>query len=101
MNFDDLMRQAGLEAIADKDRRAAAGQEMTSPEQERYDAIVYFAELVRKAALTAAADLYGVGDVAAPVGHSEWGETRQEGWIDGTKAYRDAIRRMGEEAGKP
>lgn len=48
--IDDLMRQAGLEAIADKDSRAAAGQEMTSPEQDRYDAIVYFAELVDKAA---------------------------------------------------
>jgi hypothetical protein len=46
------------------------------------------------AAVTAAANLYGEGDVAAPVGNSEWGEARQGGWIDGTWAYRDAIRRL-------
>jgi hypothetical protein len=46
------------------------------------------------AAVTAAANLYGEGDVAAPVGNSAWGEARQEGWIDGTQAYRDAIRRL-------
>jgi hypothetical protein len=51
------------------------------------------------AAVTAAANLYGEGDVAAPVGNSTWGEARQEGWIDGTQAYRDAIRRL--DAGKP
>ena len=55
----------------------------------------------RSQALEEAAALYGEGDVAAPVGNSEWGETRQGGWIDGTWAYRDAIRRLGEEAGKP
>lgn len=55
----------------------------------------------RVQALAHAADLYGVGDVAAPVGNSAWGEAHQQGWIDGTKAYRDAIRRLGEEAGKP
>jgi hypothetical protein len=52
------------------------------------------------AAVTAAANLYGQGDVAAPVGNSAWGEARQGGWIDGTWAYRDAIRRLGEEAGR-
>jgi hypothetical protein len=102
--IDDLMRQAGLEAIADKDRRAAAGQEMNSPEQDRYHAASYFAWLVDKAArsqaLEEAANLYGEGDVAAPVGNSTWGEAHQQGWIDGTKAYRDAIRRLGEEAGR-
>jgi membrane carboxypeptidase/penicillin-binding protein PbpC len=46
------------------------------------------------AAVTAAANLYGEGDVAAPVGNSTWGEAHQQGWIDGTQAYRDAIRRL-------
>jgi hypothetical protein len=48
----------------------------------------------RVQALAHAADLYGVGDVAAPVGNSTWGEAHQQGWIDGTQAYRDAIRRL-------
>lgn len=52
MNFDDLMRQAGLNAIATKDYRARRGQEMTSPEQDRYHAAFYFAWLVANAALS-------------------------------------------------
>jgi hypothetical protein len=31
-------------------------------------------------------------DVLAPVGNSAWGEAFQEGWGQGTAAYRDAIR---------
>jgi hypothetical protein len=45
-------------------------------------------------ALEQAAQLYGEGEVAAPGGHSQWGDAHQEGWIDGTKAYRDAIRSL-------
>ena len=30
-------------------------------------------------------------DVLAPIGHSAWGEAYQEGWAEGTAAYRDAI----------
>ncbi len=35
-------------------------------------------------------------DVLAPVGNSAWGEAYQEGWAEGTAAYRDAIRARGE-----
>ena len=38
------------------------------------------------------AALHGHPDVLAPVGNSAWGEAHQEGWINGTAAYRDAIR---------
>ena len=34
-------------------------------------------------------------DVLAPVGNSAWGEAYQEGWAQGTAAYRDAIRARG------
>jgi hypothetical protein len=37
-------------------------------------------------------------DVLAPVGNSAWGEAYQEGWAQGTAAYRDAIRARGEQA---
>ena len=35
-------------------------------------------------------------DVLAPVGHSAWGEAYQEGWAEGTAAYREIIRARGE-----
>ena len=31
-------------------------------------------------------------DVIAPIGNSSWGEAYQEGWAQGTAAYRDAIK---------
>ena len=34
-------------------------------------------------------------DVQAPVGNSSWGEAYQEGWAQGTAAYRDAIKARG------
>jgi hypothetical protein len=34
-------------------------------------------------------------DVQAPVGNSSWGEAYQEGWGQGTAAYRDAIKARG------
>jgi hypothetical protein len=37
------------------------------------------------------ADLYTHDDVMAPVGQSAWGEAYQDGWIEGTKAYRETI----------
>lgn len=48
--IEDLMRQAGLEAIADKDYRASAGEPMTVTEQDRYDAVLWFAQEVAKVA---------------------------------------------------
>jgi hypothetical protein len=46
-----------------------------------------FAELIIKEC----ADLYTHDDVMAPVGQSAWGEAYQDGWIEGTKAYRETI----------
>ncbi len=34
-------------------------------------------------------------DVQAPIGNSSWGEAYQEGWAQGTAAYRDAIKARG------
>jgi hypothetical protein len=48
-------------------------------------------DAARVRALEEAAQLHGLGDVAAPIGNSAWGEAYQEGWIAGTQAYRDAI----------
>ena len=42
------------------------------------------------------AALHGHPDVLAPLGNSAWGEAYQDGWINGTAAYRDAIRAMNE-----
>lgn len=55
-----------------------------------------FAELVAAAEREECAALHGHPDVLAPVGNSAWGEAYQEGWINGTAAYRDAIRAMNE-----
>jgi hypothetical protein len=74
---------------------------MRKDSDERMENAEAALKAARVQALKEAADLYGVGDVAAPVGNSAWGEARQGGWIDGTWAYRDAIRRLlGEEAGR-
>ena len=35
--------------------------------------------------------LYTHDDVMAPVGQSAYGEAYQDGWIEGTKAYRETI----------
>ena len=37
------------------------------------------------------ADLYTHDDVTAPVGQSAYGEAYQDGWIEGTKTYRETI----------
>jgi hypothetical protein len=46
-----------------------------------------FAELL----VRECADLYTHDDVMAPVGQSAWGEAYQDGWIEGTKSYRETI----------
>ena len=46
-----------------------------------------FAELI----INECADLYNHDDVMAPVGQSAWGEAYQDGWIEGTKTYRETI----------
>ena len=55
-----------------------------------------FAALVAAAEREACIALHDNEYVLAPVGNSAWGEAYQEGWIDGTSAYRDVIRARGE-----
>ena len=55
-----------------------------------------FAALVASAERKACEDLHDHEDVMAPIGHSAWGEAYQEGWIDGVKAYQEAIRARGQ-----
>ena len=52
---------------------------------EKYNEI--FAELI----VNECADLYTHDDVTAPVGQSAYGEAYQDGWIEGTKAFRETI----------
>ena len=47
--IDALMRAARIQAILDKDYRAAKGQEMTAPENDAYNAALYFARSVEAA----------------------------------------------------
>lgn len=46
-----------------------------------------FAELI----VQECANLYTHDDVTAPVGQSAYGEAYQDGWVEGTKAYRETI----------
>ena len=98
-----MIREACAALIADRDSWHQQASDRLDDAlrfaTERDEALAAL-KVARVQALAHAADLYGVGDVAAPVGNSEWGEARQGGWIDGTWAYRDAIRRLGEEAGR-
>ena len=75
--IDDLMYEAGLTAQGCWD------------EMDEYNrtAIMKFAELI----IRECADLYTHDDVMAPVGQSAYGEAYQDGWIEGTKAYRETI----------
>jgi hypothetical protein len=51
-----------------------------------------FAALVASAEREACEALHDHEDVQAPIGNSSWGEAYQEGWAQGTAAYRDAIK---------
>jgi hypothetical protein len=55
-----------------------------------------FAKLVASAEREACEALHDHEDVLAPVGNSSWGEAYQEGWGQGTAAYRDAIKARGQ-----
>ena len=76
-HFDNLMYQSGLTA-------QGCWDEMDDYAKQ---AIAKFAELIIKEC----ADLYTHDDVMAPVGQSAWGEAYQDGWIEGTKTYRESI----------
>ena len=58
-------------------------------EMDEYNrtAILKFAKLI----VNECTDLYTHDDVMAPVGQSAYGEAYQDGWIEGTKAYRETI----------
>ena len=77
-------------------------QEAQMPFYWRTGEITYLDKLERFAALVASAEraaceaLHDHEDVLAPVGNSSWGEAYQEGWGQGTSAYRDAIRERGQ-----
>ena len=75
--IDKLMNHAGLTAQGCWD------------EMDEYNrtAILKFAKLI----VNECADLYTHDDVMAPVGQSAYGEAYQDGWIEGTKAYRETI----------
>ena len=75
--LDNLMYQSGLTA-------QGCWDEMDDYAKK---AILKFAELI----VNECADLYTHDDVMAPVGQSAWGEAYQDGWIEGTKAYRETI----------
>ena len=74
---DELMYLSGLTA-------QGCWDEMDSYNKT---AIMKFAELI----VTECADLYTHDDVTAPVGQSAYGEAYQDGWIEGTRAYRETI----------
>ena len=85
MNREDILqmgRQAGafIELAQEKDLLWL----------ERFAAFVAIAER------EACEALHDHEDVLAPVGNSSWGEAYQEGWGQGTAAYRDAIRARGQ-----
>ena len=63
------------------------------PKDSEYNGHIYRNTIEKFAALIVqeCADLYTHDDVMAPVGQSAWGEAYQDGWIEGTKAYRETI----------
>ena len=82
--------------LTDDPKRAALAEEFGRPVESLFTAEQMQAAIAqaRISAFEEAARLHGEGDVAAPIGNSAWGEAHQQGWIDGTAAYRDAIRAL-------
>jgi hypothetical protein len=62
------------------------------PHDNVLQGIKAFEALVRADEREACEALHDHEDVLAPVGNSAWGEAYQDGWGQGTAAYRDAIR---------
>ena len=88
MNREDIIRMADASGLSlygmGKDR------------EQFIDYLECFADLVASAEREACEALHDHEDVQAPVGNSSWGEAYQEGWGQGTSAYRDAIRARGQ-----
>lgn len=80
-------------------REAGMGGSLVD-ERDVYNSIIVelerFANLVASAEIEACEALHDHEDVIAPIGNSSWGEAYQEGWAQGTAAYRDAIRARGQ-----
>ena len=73
-----------------KELAEQAGLTMNNPlayEQWYLDSLEKFAELI----VRECAELYNHDDVLAPVGQSAWGEAYQDGWIEGTRIYKETI----------
>jgi hypothetical protein len=89
-NTIDMAREAELICSID---------DPTTPWTEGHDLTLHlkaFEALVRADEREKAIALQQHEDVLAPIGNSAWGEAYQEGWAEGTAAYRDAIRARGE-----
>lgn len=56
------------------------------------DALERFYKIAVSSERSACEALHEHEDVQAPIGNSSWGEAYQEGWAQGTAAYRDAIK---------
>jgi hypothetical protein len=82
----DMAREANLAKYGDGLREGVAAF---------VNALERFEALVRADEREQAIALQQHEDVLAPIGHSAWGEAYQEGWAEGTAAYRDAIRARG------
>jgi len=85
--LDKLERFAALVASAERERIKQAN----APEIEHINAHIKELENAVIAERKACEALHDHEDVQAPVGNSSWGEAYQEGWGQGTAAYRDAI----------
>ena len=88
MTREDIIRMADASGLSlygmGKDR------------EQFIDYLECFADLVASAEREACEALHDHEDVQAPVGNSSWGEAYQEGWGQGTAAYREAIRARGQ-----
>ena len=77
----------------EKIKKLAEQAGIVIPKDSEYNGHIYrnaiekFAQLI----VEECADLYIHDDVMAPVGQSAWGEAYQDGWIEGTKTYRETI----------
>jgi hypothetical protein len=77
----EFVFEAGAKLYSEPPMRSVTGVSMTFEQVEK------FAELI----IAECADLYTHDDVMAPVGQSAYGEAYQDGWIEGTKSYRETI----------
>jgi len=92
MNREDIIRMA-------REAGAAVGKPTPDAPEIIFSQcmdVERFAALVASAEREACEALHDHEDVQAPIGNSSWGEAYQEGWGQGTAAYRDAIRARGQ-----